>query len=212
MKTPRNYEEPSSTLTKLLFTFLILSFVFLGGNFITSSFPQTILVNQETIIEFNDNLLSFQDIDSSGANITINGRQTSANSNDVIALGGRQSVILTGNQITSNGNAFFEGLLTIPTRLNHVILFEQSQVSIPDTAKQLSIKFMDEEIILVAKGSDVFSVQTGENTYDIQISDITYITDTNNKGLFKVWHRDNNYIISLVGYYGEEPLIVSVLE
>ena len=186
--------------------------MFLGGNFITSSFPQTILVNQETIIEFNDNLLSFQDIDSSGANITINGRQTSANSNDVIALGGRQSVILTGNQVTSNGHSFFEGLLTIPTRLNHVILFEQSQVSIPDTAKQLSIKFMDEEIILVAKGSDVFSVQTGENAYDIQISDITYITDTNNKGLFKVWHRDNNYIISLVGYYGEEPLIVSVLE
>ena len=212
MKTPRNQEESSSTLTKLLFTFLILSFVFLGGNFITSSFPQTILVNQETIIEFNDNLLSFQDIDSSGANITINGLQTSANSNDVIALGGRQSVILTGNQVTSNENTFFEGLLTIPTKLNHIILFEQSQVSIPDTAKQLSIKFMDEEIILVAKGNDVFSVQTGENTYDIQISDITYITDTNNKGLFKVWHRDNNYIISLVGYYGEEPLIVSVLE
>ena len=212
MKTPRNQEESSSTLTKLLFTFLILSFVFLGGNFITSSFPQTILVNQETIIEFNDNLLSFQDIDSSGANITINGLQTSANSNDVIALGGRQSVILTGNQVTSNGNSFFEGLLTIPTKLNHIILFEQSQVSIPDTAKQLSIKFMDEEIILVAKGSDVFSVQTGENSYDIQISDITYITDTNNKGLFKVWHRDDNYIISLVGYYGEEPLIVSVLE
>ena len=186
--------------------------MFLGGNFITSSFPQTILVNQETIIEFNDNLLSFQDIDSSDANITINGRQTSANSNDVIALGGRQSVVLTGNQITSNGNTFFEGLLTIPTRLNHVILFEQSQVLIPDTARQISIKFLNEEIMLIDKGNDVFSVQTGENAYDIQLSDITYITDTNNEGLFKVWHRDNNYIISLVGYYGEETLIVSVLE
>jgi len=210
----RKDDNSDASLQKLGITLILILFVVGGSNFITSSFPQNILVSEETIIEINDNVLAFQNVGVEGANITINGKQQTANNYDTIAMGGRESVILTGKQTVFGEDSYFDGLLTVPTKIRHIALLEQASISVPDNASRILIEFKNEQLELNYKFNDVYEVVTGESKYNVQISDnrFTYITDSNNEGLFKVWHKGDDIIISLVGFYGTEQFQVSVLE
>jgi len=216
MKSPRTIqgEDSVTSLQKIIITFLLIIFVIGGSNFITSSFPQNILISQDTIIELNDNILAFQDIGINGANITINAEQHQANNYDTIAMGGRESVILTGKQTVVGEQTLFNGLLSIPTKINHIALFEQSSLSIPDNSKRIKIEFRDEVLEIEYKCDNIYEVKSGQSLYDIVITDnkFTYITDSNNEALFKVWHKDNEIVVILVGYYGKEEFTITVLE
>ena len=133
--------ESDSVSGKISATILLLLVVIFSNAFVTSSFPQNILINEDTTFNFHGNLLSFQDVSEQGATVILNANQESVNNRDVIAMGGRNSILLTGNQVSVGENDFFTGQVTIPTRLNHIILFEQSTLELKDDLKIIDINF-----------------------------------------------------------------------
>ena len=206
--------EPDSVSGKVGATILLLLVVVFSNAFVTSSFPQNILIDEDTTFNFHDNLLSFQDVSENGATVILNANQESVNNRDVIAMGGRNSIRLTGNQVSVGENDFFTGQVTIPTRLNHIILFEQSTLELKDDLKIIDINFRDHQITLENEFEDIYLIHDGVNTYNIElpVGDLTYITDDENDVLFKVQHIEGKIKIALVGYYPAEEFTVTTKE
>lgn len=205
MKIP--HEEKTSAFEAIIISSIIFLMLVLSTSFITSSFPQDILISTDTVITFDENTLRFQDIDTHGANITINNVPHYANNHDTIAMGKRNAVILTGNPTTIGDQTYYSGTLTTPTRLNHIILFDQNTISIPDTAQTIKINFKENEITLTSITPNTFRIDTGKSTYNTIIP--SYFTDSNNIGLYKINHIDDQYTISLVGYYIDNEFIIT---
>lgn len=209
---PSDEAKESAVAGKIAATILLLMVILFSNALITSSFPQNILINEDTTFNFGGNLLAFQNISEHGATVLLNANQESVNNRDVIAMGGRNSIILTGNQVTVGESKYYTGQVTIPTRLNHVILFEQSTLELKDDLKDIEINFRDEVISLKNEFEDVYLIHDGTNEYNINlpVGTITYITDKNNEALFKVSHSKDIIKVSLVGYYpGEEFTIIT---
>lgn len=206
--------EPNSVSGKVGATILLLLVVVFSNAFVTSSFPQNILINEDTTFNFHGNLLSFQEVNEQGATIILNANQESVNNRDVIAMGGRNSIRLTGNQVSVGENDFFTGQVTIPTRLNHIILFEQSTLELKDDLKIIDINFREHQITLENEFEDIYLINDGSNTYNIElpVGDLTYITDDENDVLFKVQHIEDKIKIALVGYYPAEEFTVTTKE
>ena len=206
--------ESDSVSGKISATILLLLVVIFSNAFVTSSFPQNILINEDTTFNFHGNLLSFQDVSEQGATVILNANQESVNNRDVIAMGGRNSILLTGNQVSVGENDFFTGQVTIPTRLNHIILFEQSTLELKDDLKIIDINFRDHQITLENEFEDIYLIHDGVNTYNIElpVGDLTYITDDENDVLFKVQHIEGKIKIALVGYYPAEEFTVTTKE
>lgn len=206
--------EESAAMGKIGATVLLILVVLCGNALITSSFPQKVLVNTETIFNFDGNILSFQDVNKDGATVILNANQESVNNRDVIAMGGQHSVILIGKQISVGENDFFSAQVTIPTRLNHIILFEQSTIDLKDDLKNIEINFRDQNISLKSDIEDIYLISDGLNTYYIElpVGGMTYITDKDNEALFKVHHIKDIIRISLVGHYPDEEFTITTKE
>ena len=203
-------ESESSDMGKLGGTIILLMIVFFGTSFITSSFPQDILLNTASTFQYKENTVAFQSVGAEGATVVINGHQDQANNNDLIAMGGRQTITLTGHQTAHNGVDFYQGLLTIPTKLNHAVLFEHSMLAVPDSASIITITLGDDSIVLVNQGNEVYRVKSGGNNYNINLKDrLTYITDVKNIALYKVKHTGTEIQVTLVGFYEEESFTIT---
>ena len=211
---PKERKEENAAMNKIGASILLVIVVLFSNAFITSSFPQKVLVNSETIFNFNGNILSFQDVNKNGATVILNANQESVNNRDVIAMGGQHSILLTGKQVSVGGNDFFGGQVTIPTRLNHIILFEQSSLELKDDLKDIEINFRDQHISLKSEIEDVYLISDGLNTYYIElpVNAITYITDKDNEALFKIHHIKDTIRISLVGHYPDEEFTIVTKE
>ncbi|MCK5021570.1 MAG: hypothetical protein KAS32_31470 [Candidatus Peribacteraceae bacterium] len=203
-------DEESNPLQALVILSGILLMLILSTQLITSSFPQNILVNENTVIEFNDNVVTFQNITSEGANITLNNAPHYANTHDIIALNKRNSLTLTGTTTTIATQTYHSAHLTVPTRLNHIALFDQTSLSIPDTSKVITITFKENEIVLTNIVEDTFKLETGLNKYNIVISN-SYFTDSNNVGLYRMNHQEDEYIITLIGFYQDKEFAINTI-
>ncbi len=172
------------------------------------------MLDNQSKFDYNDNIIAFQSISGEGATLTINAEQSTAEKFDTIAMGGRESLTLSGKQTTMNGNTYFNAFLTIPTRLNHVVLFEQSTLSIPDFAKSFEVSFLSDVITVTSINNDIYQITSGANNYNIFLPDgkITYITDADNQGFYKLWHKDNKIFVTLVGIYTDGELSITVKE
>lgn len=211
---PGNEAEDSAVAGKIGATILLLMVILFSNALITSSFPQNILINEDTTFNFGGNLLAFQNVSEHGATVLLNANQESVNNRDVIAMGGRNSIILTGRQVTVGESDFYTGQVTIPTRLNHVILFEQSTLELKDDLKDIEIDFKDHVISLKNEFEDVYLIHDGVNEYNINlpVGAITYITDKDNEALFKISHVEGIIKVSLVGYYPGEEFTITTRE
>lgn len=211
---PGNEAEDSAVIGKISATILLLMVILFSNALITSSFPQNILINEDTTFNFGGNLLAFQNVSEHGATVILNANQESVNNRDVIAMGGRNSIILTGRQVTVGESDFYTGQVTIPTRINHVILFEQSTLELKDDLKDIEIDFRDQVISLKNEFEDVYLIHDGVNEYNINlpVGAITYITDKDNEALFKISHVEGIIKVSLVGYYPGEEFTITTRE
>jgi len=209
---PDNESEKDSVIGKIGATILLLIVILFSNALITSSFPQNILINDNTTFNFGGNILSFQSVNEQGASVLLNANQEHVNNRDVIAMGGRNSIILTGRQVAVGENMFYSGQVTIPTRINHVILFEQSTLELKDDLKDIEINYRTQIISLKNEFEDVYLIHDGVNEYniDLPIGATTYITDKDNEALFKISHLSGMIKVSLIGYYpGEEFTIIT---
>ncbi|MCK4665564.1 hypothetical protein KAU33_02375 [Candidatus Dependentiae bacterium] len=206
--------ENNEVIGKIGGTILLILVVLFSNAFIMASFPQNFLANSDTIFNFNGNILSFQSVDEHGATIILNANQESVKNRDVIAMGGMHSVILTGKQVSVGENKFFTGHVTIPTRLNHIILFEQSTLELKDDLKEIEINFRTQNISLKNEFEDIYLISDGLNSYNIQLptGSTTYITDKDNEALFKIHHTEGKIEISLVGSYPNEEFTITTKE
>lgn len=211
---PGNEAEDSVVIGKISATILLLAVILFSNALITSSFPQNILINEDTTFNFGGNLLAFQNVSEHGATVILNANQESVNNRDVIAMGGRNSILLTGKQVTVGESDFYSGQVTIPTRMNHVILFEQSTLELKDDLKDIEINFKAQTISLKNEFEDVYLIHDGVNEYNINlpVGTITYITDKDNEALFKVSHIEGIIKVSLVGYYPGEEFTITTRE
>ena len=202
-------EEESNPFKSLMILSGILLMLLLSATFISSNFPQDILINKESVIAYDDNILKFSTIDTSGANITINDVSYYAHTHDVIALGGRNSVTITGTPTVIATQTYYSGTLTIQTHMNHILLFDQNSISIPDDCKTITINYKDTTVALTSLGGDLFRITTGQSTYNILISKNTYFTDHTSTALYRMTHESPNYIITLVGYYDDNTFEIT---
>ena len=211
---PDDKAKDSAVVGKIGATILLLMVILFSNALITSSFPQNILINSDTVFDFGGNILSFQDVNEHGATVLLNANQESVKNRDVIAMGGRNSIILTGNQVTVGENDYYTGQVSIPTRLNHSILFEQSTLELKDDLKDIEIDFRDQVISLKNEFADVYLIHDGVNEYNINlpVGAITYITDKDNEALFKISHVEGIIKVSLVGYYPGEEFTITTRE
>ena len=211
---PDDKAKDSAVVGKIGATILLLMVILFSNALITSSFPQNILINSDTVFDFGGNILSFQDVNEHGATVLLNANQESVKNRDVIAMGGRNSIILTGNQVTVGENDYYTGQVSIPTRLNHIILFEQSTLELKDDLKDIEIDFRDQVISLKNEFADVYLIHDGVNEYNINlpVGAITYITDKDNEALFKISHVEGIIKVSLVGYYPGEEFTITTRE
>lgn len=196
-------DEESNPLQALVILSGIILMLILSTQLITSSFPQNILVNEQSVISYDNNVLKFITIDANGANITINDVPYYARTHDIIALGGRNSVTLTGIPTIIATQTYYSGTMTIQTHMNHILLFDQNSIIIPDDSKTITINYEDTPVVLVSLGGDLFRITTGQSTYNILISENTYFTDHTNTAMYRIHHEPPNYIITLVGYYSD---------
>lgn len=211
---PKNREEEDETIGKISATILLVIVILFSNALITSSFPQNVLLNTETIFNFDGNILSFQDVNKDGATVILNANQEAVKNRDIISMGGRHTVLLIGKQVSIGENEFFSGQVNIPTRLNHIILFEQSTLELKDDLKDIEINFRTQNISLKNEFADIYLISDGLNTYNIQlpVGGLTYITDKDNEALFKVHHIKDTIRISLVGYYPDEEFTITTKE
>lgn len=211
---PPSNEEDSAVIGKISATILLLAVILFSNALITSSFPQNILINEDTTFNFGGNILAFQNVSEHGATVILNANQESVNNRDVIAMGGRNSIVLTGKQVTVGESDFYSGQVTIPTRMNHVILFEQSTLKLKDDLKDIEINFKSQTISLKNEFEDVYLIHDGVNEYNINlpVGAITYITDKDNDALFKISHIEGIIEVSLVGYYPGEEFTITTRE
>jgi len=209
-----NDKSDNDVMGKVGATLLLLLVVVFSNAFITSSFPQNILIDEDTTFNFNGNVLAFQDVSEQGATVILNANQESVNNRDVIAMGGRHAILLTGNQVSVGENDFYTGQVTIPTRMNHIILFEQSTLELKDDLKIIDINFREHQITLENEFEDIYLIYDGVNIYNIElpVGRLTYITDNENEVLFKVHHIEDKIKIALVGYYPNEEFTVTTKE
>jgi len=209
-----NDESDNDVMGKVGATLLLLLVVISSNAFITSSFPQSILIDEDTVFNFNGNILAFQDVNEHGATVILNANQESVNNRDVIAMGGMHSIILTGKQVSVGENEFYTCQIAIPTRLNHIILFEQSTLELKDDLKIIDINFREHQITLENEFEDIYLIYDGVNSYNIElpVGRLTYITDNENEVLFKVHHIEDKIRIALVGYYPNEEFTVTTKE
>lgn len=211
---PSNEAEESAVIGKIGATILLLAVILFSNAFITSSFPQNILINEDTTFNFGGNLLAFQNVNESGATVILNAKQEPVNNRDVIAMGGRNSIVLTGKQVVVGEEDFYTGQVSIPTRLNHVILFEQSTLGLKDDLKNIEINFRSQTVSLKNEFADVYLINDGVNEYniDLPVGATTYITDKDNEALFKITHVKDVVRVSLVGYYPGEEFTITTRE
>ena len=211
---PSNEAEESAVIGKIGATILLLAVILFSNAFITSSFPQNILINEDTTFNFGGNLLAFQNVNESGATVILNAKQEPVNNRDVIAMGGRNSIVLTGKQVVVGEEDFYTGQVSIPTRLNHVILFEQSTLGLKDDLKNIEINFRSQTVSLKNEFADVYLINDGVNEYniDLPVGATTYITDKDNEALFKITHAKDVVRVSLVGYYPGEEFTITTRE
>lgn len=211
-----NDSDESSPLIKLGFTFMIILLVFIGNIFVTSSLPQHILVNQDSMFEFNNNILTFENTSINGSSITLNGESFYVENRDVITMGQRNSIKLTGRAVSVSDEIFYSADLTIPTKLNHVILFENPPLVFKDDLEAIKIKFGEQcvHFSIVDQVNHIYEIDTHTNKYNIELApgDTTYITDDENMGLYKFSHKDDTIEISVVGYYGKQQISFTSFE
>lgn len=202
------------TSNKLIATIILLLVVVFSSVLITSSFPQDILINTDSVFDFNGNILTFQEINETGAIIILNGETLSVNNRDVIAMGGRNSIELCGEECFKNDDIYYHAKLSIPTRLNHIIIFEQSTLEFKDNLKDIEISFKSEIIHVENEVADIYLISDGANKYDVSlpVGATIYITDKSNEGLFKIKHEEGIIRISLIGYYPNEELSITSTE
>lgn len=211
---PNDEAKESEVIGKVGATILLLAVILFSNAFITSSFPQNILINEDTTFNFGGNLLAFQNVNVSGATVILNANQESVNNRDIIAMGGRNSILLTGRQVTVGEEDFYAGQVSIPTRMNHVILFEQSTLGLKDDLKDIEINFRSQTVSLKNEFADVYLINDGVNEYniDLPVGATTYITDKDNEALFKISHVKDIVRVSLVGYYPGEEFTITTRE
>lgn len=214
---PKNsLEEDNSDdiFTKLLATVILIVVVVFSNVLITSTFPQNILISTDSVFNFNGNILTFEHINETGADIILNGESFRVENRDVIAMGGRNAITLSGCGCFEDCDIYYCGTLSIPTRLNQIILFEQSSTDLKDDLKHIEIVFKSQTITIENEINDIYLVSDGLNSYQVNlpVGATTYITDKNNEGLFKVKHEEGIMKISLVGYYPDEELKITATE
>lgn len=204
----------SGILNKLIATFALILVVVFSNILITSSFPQNILISTDSIFNFNGNVLTFEHINKSGADIILNGESFRVENRDVIAMGGRNAITLTGCECFEDCDIYYCGTLNIPTKLHQIILFEQSSTDLKDDLKHIEILFKSQTITIENEINDIYMFSDGLNSYQVNlpVGATTYITDKDNEGLFKVKHEEGIMKISLVGYYPDEELKITTTE
>lgn len=201
----KNTDSNSSDLTKFLLTVMLIVFV-LGANHIaTRSHPQEVFVDEDSIITIGGKIIGFQSLTSDTSTVLIGNQVQTVNKNDRIQINSNNYLTLTGNQISANGNNYYSGILSVPSKLSHVILFQQPPVEFPINMKT-TLNINENIIIIKSLGNNIFNIQTSNSNYNIKIEDgkSTYITDSENFGFYKLERNDEKFTAYLIGIYSDD--------
>lgn len=110
-------KQEENQYAKFLLTLFILTMVFLSSSVLLTAYQQHVLIGSNT---------TFGDIKFLGNNtVLIKGHQSQLSQNDIISIGGRDYIHLTGKQVSVSGNTFSQGIRTLTTSISQNLLFEQ---------------------------------------------------------------------------------------
>ena len=184
---------------KVIATFTIIAFLLLGAQFATRSFPQDILLDNNSIFQVGSDIIAFQSTSTTSSNVLIANQVQQVNNNDIIPLSNGASIQITGNQVQGD---FISGIFAIPTRLSHIILFEGNTFTVPTKAETV-LKNTNSSLTVTQISQDVFKLTSNEMSYNIEMPEdkTTYITDADNFILYKIHRSQNNFEITPVGIY-----------
>lgn len=195
---------------KVIATFTIIAFLLLGAQFATRSFPQDILLDNDSIFQIGSDIVAFQSTSTIGSNVIIANQVQHVNNNDVIPLSNGASIQITGNQVQGD---FISGIFAIPTRLSHIILFEGSTFTVPIEAETL-LKNTNASIGITQISQDVFKLTSNKMSYNIEMPEnkTTYITDADNFILYKIHRAQVDFEITPIGIYENDFEITTITE
>lgn len=188
--------KQESSLPKLLITAFILSLLFLSSSVLLTMYQQHVLIGKDT---------NFGDIRFGNGTVIIKGHQSQLSQNDIVSVGGRDYIKLTGKQVSVSGNTYSQAIRTLSTTFFQNLLFEQpiQEFSLPKSSK---ITVDGDQILITPLSDSVLNIQTKSSNYNIEFSNgITYI-NTEAKTMLKLQKINGKVKVYLIGFQNYQSI------
>ncbi|MFA4870927.1 MAG: hypothetical protein WC623_22200 [Pedobacter sp.] len=160
--------QDNEQLVKSIIIIALVSSLFVFSSIVISSYPQHILLGNDTVI--NNAVGNF-------INNTVNvrGNQVQFASNDIITLNGREYIKITGRQVQVGNSTYASGIRTINPSVSQNILFEQKigTMNINNAGKVI---VDSTEIVLIPITTTAIRISSTTDNFDIEfVNNIAYV-------------------------------------